>query len=413
MIETAHVIRRFTFSEWGGTESVVWNTVRTLRALGNPVEILATQALDRTGSEEIGGIPVRRFDYFYPYFPLTEAKIRALDKKGGNPCVPALEKYLEHGKFDLLHCHTMGRIAGTVRLAAKRRGIPYVISFHGGCFDVPANEMAEMLKPLRHTVKYGAVLDRILHLRSDFLGDADGLICVGRNELEPTRNRYPGKPVEYLPNGVDPDKFSLPPKLDFRKQHSIPPGHRILLSVSRIDYQKNQLALLDVLERLGTEWHLVLIGAPTALWYYEKLKSEITRRNLAGRTTVIPGLSPDSPELTAAYSAADVFALPSLHEPFGIVILEAWSAGVPVIASDVGGIPYLVEDGRTGFLAKPSDPERWAGLVKRLSSEPGLRESIVSAAGKLVRERYSWDAVTKKLLDFYSEVLARKKTAAR
>lgn len=401
---TAHVIRRFTFDEWGGTECVVWNTARTLQAKGNRAEIFATRALSSVGDETRESIAIRRFPYRYPYAPLTPEKIRALDKKGGNPVVPGLRRALTDGTFDLLHCHTMGRMALEVRAAARKADIPYVMSLHGGCFDVPEEEIRQMVKPLRGTIPYGNILDRLLGRRIDPMKDAGGIVCVGENELAPAREHFPGKPIVHIPNGVDYAHFHDADGTEFHAKAGIPQGRKLLLCVSRIDYQKNQLILPDVLARLGEPWHLVLIGAATAEWYTDKLREKIKSLGLTDRMTLIPGVPPDSPLLPAAYRAASAFLIPSLHEPFGIVVLEAWSAGVPVIASPVGGLHKLVREGETGFFAPPDAPEQWADAVRRLEDDPDLRARIVSAADAEVRGHYSWDIITDRLLEFYGEV---------
>ena len=404
-MRTAHIIRRFAFSEWGGTESVVWNTARTLQAKGNPSEIFATRALSSTGDEARNSIQIHRFDYRYPYFPLSKAKKRVLDKKGGNPVVSRLRGALAKGEFDILHCHTMGRMAITVRSVAQQMRIPYVMTLHGGYFDVPPSEIRQMVKPLRGTIPYGNIMDRLLGRRIDPLKYANGIVCVGENELQPAKEHFPDKLVIHLPNGVNYDYFHDYDGTDFRKQVGIRPDRKVLLCVSRIDYQKNQLILPEVLALLGEPWHLVFIGAPTAEWYMDKLREKIRLMNLTDRVTMINGVPPDSSLLPAAYHAASAFLLPSLHEPFGIVVLEAWSAGTPVIASPVGGLKTLIRDGETGFFASPEGaPHEWAELVRKVDTDAELRGRITDAADAEVREKYSWDVVTDKLLDFYQEV---------
>ena len=127
--------------------------------------------------------------------------------------------------------------------------------------------------------------------------------------------------------------------------------------------------------------------------------------NLTDRVTMIKGVPPDSSLLPAAYHAASAFLLPSLHEPFGIVVLEAWSAGTPVIASQVGGLKTLIRDGETGFFAPAEGaPHEWADLILKLDADADLRGRVTAAAEAEVREKYSWDIITDKLLDFYSEV---------
>lgn len=403
----ANVVRRFAFEEWGGTETVVWNTAQCLARQGIDTEILCTSALSRVCGENIKGVEINRFPYFYPYFPLSRQNRAKLDKKGGNPYSPGLYKYLKNNKFDIIHSHTMGRLANLARMAAAKQNVPYVVSFHGGCYDVPEQEMTEMLKPLRHSFSYGRLID--MFVRTDrFLEDAGGIICVGYNEYELTREKFPGKLVEYIPNGVNIDKFNIQVPIDFCKKHSIPLDAAVILCVSRIDYQKNQKLLIEMLKELkagGESAHLVLIGPVTAPGYRNELKTLVEKYELEECVTIIEGLDPDSEELVAAYQAADVFMLPSLHEPFGIVVLEAWSAGLPVIAADTGGLKTLVDSGRTGLLFDSKSVDAALNAYFKLMGDSELRGRMRENAACEVREKYSWNTITEKLINFYCKVI--------
>ena len=124
-LKIAHVVRRFAFEEWGGTETVVWNTARYLVRCGVDSVIYATKACSAVGSEIRDGIDIRRFDYYYPYWPLSETARRALDKKGGNPVSPGLDADIRAGKYDLIHIHSGGRIAqsGTHEELLQQEGL--------------------------------------------------------------------------------------------------------------------------------------------------------------------------------------------------------------------------------------------------------------------------------------------------
>ncbi len=413
-MKIANVVRRFAFEEWGGTETVVWNTAKCLMEKGQNPEILCTRALSSCDNEEIEGITIRRFPYFYPNFPLNALKIRQLDKKGGNPFSFRLYSYLLSGGFSLIHSHTMARLAGMAAKAAQRCDIPLIISFHGGCYDVPAAEIEEMLRPVRHTLNYGRGVD-LLFGNISALEAATGIICVGLNEYEIAKNKFPDKLVAYIPNGVNTDKFKQASTIDFRKKHGIADDVTVALCVSRIDYQKNQKILVPMVEKIksqGQSVHMVIIGPPTAEQYYAELRGQIVQAGLEQNFTVIPGLPADSQELLSAYQSADIFILPSLHEPFGIVALEAWSAGLPVIAADVGGLGRLVEDGKTGLLFNPNSLDTLMAAWERLRNDPSLSADLKNNAGKIVLEKYSWQTVTGELLNFYHKAIefhARKK----
>ena len=405
--KVAHVVRRFAFEEWGGTETVVWNSALHLVKHGVESVIYATRACSAAGDEVRDGIPIRRFDYFYPYWPLGAAARRALDKKGGNPISSALARALRGGDFDLIHIHSGGRIALTAICEARRLGIPAVISFHGGCMDVPEPEMREMLRPIRHTLRYGGILDRLAGRRFDIVTAADALICVGANEEKLFRAKYPHKRVLYLPNGIDPERFSRRVGWDFREKFGVPAGRLLLCCIARIDYQKNQLALIRAAAMMrdrGDDVGVVMIGPVSAEWYAEEMRRTIAELKLADRVIWLPGVTADDDLLPAACRAADFFVLPSLHEPFGIAVLEAWCAGVPVVASHVGGLQYLIREGENGRFCDPEAPETIVGAVDRCRADMAETRRMAERARREAEECYSWAGITERLAAFYREV---------
>ncbi|MEA4862846.1 MAG: glycosyltransferase family 4 protein [Victivallaceae bacterium] len=399
------IIRRFNFEEWGGTENVVWSCSRELIRLGDEVEILATKALGGAEREIIDGVPIRRFNYFYPYFPLSKAIRRTLDKKGGNPICLGMEKYLRDNDFDIIHTNNAGRLAELSARVSEKKSVPMVLSLHGGRFDVPEAEKRELMKPLRHTLRYGGAIERLLGLRRDDLACADGIICVGANEEAGLQARYPDKLVRFIPNGVDPEKFERPSQYDWRNHLGLHPREKLILNVSRIDYQKNQKQLVRLLARLrdrGDAAHLLMVGPVTSEWYGRELAELITELGLETKVTLVPGFPPEDDRLVAAYQQADVFIQPSLHEPFGIVALEAWCAGTPLLAARVGGLRYLVNDGKTGLMFDPGDDESLLAAYDRL---PSVAERLREQARAEACAHYSWQAVTAKLRCFYEEVI--------
>ena len=107
------------------------------------------------------------------------------------------------------------------------------------------------------------------------LRGAIGMLCGGANDWPHLQELYPGKPVMYLPNGVTPARFRQKSVFDWRRHLKLSPDCPLYLCVSRIDYQKNQLLLLRMMQRkreLGENSHLLLIGPVTVSWYGEKLK---------------------------------------------------------------------------------------------------------------------------------------------
>lgn len=385
----AHVVRRYVRSEWGGTETVVAHTVKEQQTLGHDVRIFCTSALGGAG-----------YPYCYPYWPLPAKDRLALDRKGGSPYAPRLFKAIEEFRPNVIHIHCGGRLACSAVKLAKRLGVPSVISLHGGAVAVPPQELANMLKPIRGKLNYGGLLDRLLGLRFDPYSRADALVCISHEEESRLKESFGDVRVEYIPNGVDAARLSV------CARHQIPDSGEIkVLCVSRIDYQKNQVALVKMLPRLPRV-KVTLIGPVTCEWYRDEIMSTADRLGVRDRLILIPGLPPESAELKAAFDAADIFVLPSVHEPFGIVALEAWSAGVPLIAANVGGLKDLVRDGETGLLFDPTDADGLVNAVGRLISNPSLGDRLAEKALVSVRN-YSWPTLVGRLMDLYCELGAR------
>lgn len=403
-MKVANIIRRFVFEEWGGTESAVWNLTKKFAKQNVSAEILATKALCDCQFERKDDVDISRFDYFYPHLFLDSKRKLSLDKKGGNPFSLGLYKHLCKGCFDVVHSHNLGRIAKTALVASRKIGAPCVLSFHGGYLDVPKSETDLMLSPLKNRIGYGKIIEKFYGMPRDVVADCDGIICVGKNEFEKMQLAYPHKKVAHIPNGVDVEKFSKESNSNFRKEFSIPQNRKLILCVSRIDPQKNQVALLHLLQNLiskGENVHLALVGFITNNDYFNQIKSLAEEMKLIEHLTLCGGLSPDCDLLLSAYKSANVFALPSIHEPFGIVVLEAWASGLPVIASNIGGLGHLVDDAKSGFLFEPNNISQ---MTDAYFDSQKNRNEISKNAFSICAEKYSWESVAKQTLAFYKEV---------
>ena len=397
-MKIAHIVRRFTFSEWGGTESVVWHIAKQQKAQGLQPEILCTAALDKVGMEVVDGITIRRFSYLYPYFPMPIRDKLALDKKGGNPYSPRLINTLKNGCYDIFHIHTGGRLANTAFRVAKKLAVPTLMTLHGGSCAIPEQEITLMLKPLKHKFSYGGIVDRLCRMRKTPESQADVLLALSREEVEKLKKRYPEKQVELFPNGIL--HRELPEAGVFRKKYNIPDDKKLLLCISRIDYQKNQKILLELLKKYD-DTHLLLIGPVTAQWYLDEILTEAENADTKKRLTIIPGLPPDSIELLKALKTAYCFILPSRHEPFGIAALEALDAGLPLIASAVGGLRDFLFDGENALLFEDNNVDSLLKAYNRLDS---LREQII-AGGRVTAAEYNWQSISAKLTDIYRRLL--------
>jgi glycosyltransferase involved in cell wall biosynthesis len=175
-----------------------------------------------------------------------------------------------------------------------------------------------------------------------------------------------------------------------------------IVSVGRLQAPKDPLTLVRALAELeGRAFRASFIGDGPER---REVESEIARLGLSDAVE-LAGRRPDVPEILAA---SQVFVLASRSEGFPMAVLEAMAAGLPVVASRVGGLDELVDPGETGLLVRPGDPAELARAIARLLDEPGLRARMGAAGRARVERHFDLDAALRAHLDLYRRELARR-----
>jgi N-acetyl-alpha-D-glucosaminyl L-malate synthase BshA len=205
----------------------------------------------------------------------------------------------------------------------------------------------------------------------------------------------PKRNIRVIPNFVDIKAFR-PRDLSDRRSQFAAPGEKILLHISNFRPVKNLPALVEVFDRVRGEHpaRLLLVGdgperGPVETLVHERGLGEAV--TFLGNQEYVEDLLPH----------ADVFLLPSLHESFGLVALEAMAVGVPVVATNVGGPNEVVVDGECGFLRGPRDVPGMVEAVLRILTDPGLASAMGEAGVRRVRESFTLDTIVPQYLDAY------------
>ncbi|MBA3877576.1 MAG: hypothetical protein C0498_11720 [Anaerolinea sp.] len=218
-----------------------------------------------------------------------------------------------------------------------------------------------------------------------------------------------GAPVTLIYNGVDLERYDhQEPCCTLREEYGLPAEGPMVGVVARLEAEKGHPTLLDA-------WPHVLAELPDATLLvvgegsrHEALQAQAEALGIS-RSVVFTGRRDDVPAVTAAL---DVAVLPSYREAQGLTILEAMALSRPVVASNVGGIPEMIEDGRTGLLVPPHDPGALATAISRLLRDHPLADTLARAGHDLVHERFCVELMARAVETIYDEaVLAERRLA--
>jgi glycogen synthase len=292
---------------------------------------------------------------------------------------------------NVVHAHTWYADMGGVWVRTLHR-IPLIVTLHS-------------LEPLRpwKADQLGSGYLLSTWIERTAVESADRVIAVSARMREDILSHFRVDPrrVVVIHNGIDPDRFRRTERRDALARRGVRPPY--VLFVGRITDQKGIFHLLEAANKLPAQVQVVLCAsAPDTPEIEERLRRAVSQHP---NVRWIPEMVPVE-EVIQLYSGAAVFACPSVYEPFGLINLEAMACETPVVASAVGGIVEVVEDGTTGFLVEPARPDALAAALRRVLDDPALARSMGQAGRRRVEERFSWASVAERTEQVYAEAIA-------
>ena len=274
---------------------------------------------------------------------------------------------------DLIHVTTPGPLLFPCIFASRLIGIPLVMSCH-----THLTAYAETYLPPVLDVVIEWFLWRYTVLVHSF---AD-ITLVTSPQIQEDFEQHGAKRVHLWQKGVNSTQFH-PDYYDEEMRFKMTGGNPkefLIVYIGRLADEKRIDLLRDVLKRIP-DARLCLVGAGPQEAYLRKYFEETK--------TIFLGQISDKVELSQAFASADVFCMPSTSETLGFVVLESMASKVPVVAADAGGLKYVIDNKRTGFLVTPDDAEAFAVKILELRSNPDLRQQMVTAAREEV-EKLTW-----------------------
>jgi L-malate glycosyltransferase len=234
----------------------------------------------------------------------------------------------------------------------------------------------------------------------------------------------PGAHIEVVHNPVDLAQWD-PARVDrvaARARLGAAGAHKLLLGVvAQLSPWKGQGTAIEALRLLredGLDAHLLLIGSAKFVAratrfnneaYVEGLRAQVARAGLEDRVSWL-GEREDVHELVRAL---DVLLLPSSEEPFGRALIEAMAMGVPVVSTNVGGPPEIIEDGREGYLLSPHEPAAWARAIRSIAESPDRAREMGRAGRRRVEEAFTAEHHAAAMLEVYERAIVRARDDRR
>jgi D-inositol-3-phosphate glycosyltransferase len=248
----------------------------------------------------------------------------------------------------------------------------------------------------------------------DVLRFADRIIAATPAEFAQLQWLYQAntQKIVIIPPGVDLSHFYPIPPDEAKEFIGVQPCNQVILYVGRIEPLKGIDVLIEaiaIMRRNGVRVCLSIIGGDPEQ-DQESDNQEMTRlqalRETYGLEDMIAFLGRRSQDsLPYYYSAAEAVVMPSQYESFGMVALEAMACGIPVVASQVGGLAFLIQDGVTGFTVPVDEPQAMADRLSMLINDPDMRKWMGAQAAKFAGE-YSWEKIAPRIVNLYEAVLA-------
>ncbi|HSM23574.1 MAG TPA: glycosyltransferase [Anaerolineaceae bacterium] len=390
----------------GGMNVYVHQLTRTLGKLGVRVDVFT-----RSQDEHV---PHVLHDLGYhnrvvhipagPEVPLPKAELERYIPKFVN----GIQSFTEYKniKYDLIHSHYWMSGIAAIELS-ECWNIPFINMFH--TLGHMKNRIAK--SPNEIEGEYRVLGEKKV------IAKAEKIIAATLAEKSQLEFLYdtPSSKISVIPPGVDIRHFYPIPKDEAKEVVGVPEDTHLILFVGRIEPLKgidNLIQAISMIQKNGDlkccPHSLVIIGGePEAK--PEEMNAEMARlqdmvENLGIENFVIFLGKQDQQMLPYYYSAAEVVVMPSHYESFGMVALESMACGTPVIASQVGGLAFLVRDGETGFVVPGNDPKKLSNRLVDLIRNKELRNKL-GAKSTEYAQLYSWENISSKIIEVYRQVL--------
>jgi glycosyltransferase involved in cell wall biosynthesis len=370
------VVAPYFYPKIGGMENYVYNISKGLRKKHKWEIIVITSNHEKRERKEeiIDGIKIYRLPF---WFKISNTPV--------NPMwLFSIRRILREERPDIINAHSpVPFISDITSLIAGKT--PLIINYHSGSMIKPSS----IWNPL-------IFLYELLFLPMIFR-KSQKIICYSPDFMKRNLNIYKAK-VNYIPPGVDTKVFKLSKK---RSANDV-------LFVGRIEKNSDWKGIsylfeaISIVKRIKPDISLRLVGPGDRVEYFKMYSQKLgINKNIKFVGSKI------NSELALEYQHSKVIVLPSIteSESFGIVLIEAMACKKPVIGSNVGGIPYVIDNEQNGLLVPPKDPEALAKAIIKILKNPKLAKKMGRNGYMNVMDNFTWNKQVKKTNDLFTDII--------
>jgi glycosyltransferase involved in cell wall biosynthesis len=375
----------------GGIARHVAELYPELVKLGHEVHLITVEFGQAPMYEVVDGVKVHRVPVSYSndFFHWVVNLNQSMGDQGG-------KLIMEDGSFDLIHAHDW--LVGDAAIALKHTfKIPLIATIHAtehGRYNGIHTETQRYISGKEELLVYNAW--RVI-------------VCSAymRQEVKEALHS-PWDKIDVIYNGIRPEKKKHHQNFRFSnfRRGFAEDGEKIVYYVGRMAYEKGVSVLLNaapkVLNDMGGNVKFVIIGGGNT----DDLKRQAWDLGIWHKTYFTGFMSDDY--LDKFQTIADCAVFPSLYEPFGIVALESFASRVPVVVSDTGGFPEVVQHCKTGIVTYTNNTDSLAWGILEVLKNPGYRQWLVDNAYEDLERRFSWSKLGKQTEDVYQRVLLER-----
>jgi glycogen(starch) synthase len=376
----------------GGLGRHVHALATSLASIGHDVTVVTRHAPGAPLEELSEGVRIVRAPEDPPRFPLSTPTLLAWTMAFNHTLTRAALRAAEHYEFDVIHAHDW-LVTHTAVTLAEHLDLPLVATIH-------ATEAG------RHQGWLPEDLNRSIHSVEFWLGHRASrvLVCSSYMKWEVTRLlELDHDKVEVIPNGVDSKVWKATAAAVTQARARFAARGPLVGFAGRLVYEKGVQDLVEAVPRLRTEHPGLKVVIAGDGPYREELQSACRKHHVTDTVDFTGFLS--ERELPAMLAATSATVVPSLYEPFGMVALEAASAGAPLAVASTGGLAEIVQPGVTGMTFPHSDPPALADAVGTLLAEPIRAKAIARRALEMVGERYGWEGIAAQVAYAYERTI--------